>query len=156
MTGAWVAIAQYDQERGEWDGIGSFIVDVDQTKYLHENASPEETYGYRVWRLCGSKYAAPTAGPLSMPLTTWTAAHRKSGPVGRTQFIFGLVAVGSQPFETLDLQEPEDILGADRATNNHLAVSSGHRAHYGRGTLRCNRKRKHQRHIAGKPRNSKR
>ncbi len=60
------------------------------------------------------------------------------------------------PLETLDIQELEDILGADRGTKNHLAVSSGHRAHHRGGTRRRNGKRKHQRHIAGKPRNSKR
>ena len=60
------------------------------------------------------------------------------------------------PLETLDIREPEDILGADRGTKNHLAVSSGHRAHHQGGKNRRNRKRKHQRHIAGKPRNSKR
>ena len=60
------------------------------------------------------------------------------------------------PVEELDIQTPEDILGADRGTKNHLAVSSGHRAHHQGGTRRRNGKRKHQRHIAGKPRNSKR
>ena len=60
------------------------------------------------------------------------------------------------PLEELDIQEPEDILGADRGKKNHLAISSGHRAHHRGGTRRRNRKRKHQRHIAGKPRNSKR
>ena len=60
------------------------------------------------------------------------------------------------PLEALDIHGPEDILGVDRGTKNHLAVSSGHRAHHVGGTRRRNRKRKHQRHIAGKPRNSKR
>ena len=60
------------------------------------------------------------------------------------------------PLAELDIQEPEDILGADRGTKNHLAVSSGHRAHHRGGTRRRNGKRKHQRHMAGKPRNSKR
>jgi len=60
------------------------------------------------------------------------------------------------PLEALDIREPDDILGADRGTKNHLAVSSGRRAHHGSGTRRRNRKRKHQRHISGKPRNSKR
>ena len=60
------------------------------------------------------------------------------------------------PIERLDILEPNDILGADRGTKNHLAVSSGHRAHCQAGKPRRNRKRKHQRHIAGKPRNSKR
>ena len=60
------------------------------------------------------------------------------------------------PLEELDIQEPEDILGADRGTKNHLAVSSGHRAHHQGGSRRRNGKRNHQRHIAGKPRNSKR
>ena len=60
------------------------------------------------------------------------------------------------PLEALDIQEPGDILGADRGTKNHLALSSGHRAHHGGGRSRRSRKRKHQRHMAGKPRNSKR
>ena len=60
------------------------------------------------------------------------------------------------PLEELDIQEPEEVLGADRGTKNHLAVSSGRRAHHQGGTRRRNRKRKHQRHIAGKPRDSKR
>ena len=60
------------------------------------------------------------------------------------------------PLEALDIRQPEDILGADRGTKNHLAVSSGHRAHHMGGTRRHNKKRKNQRHIAGKPRNSKR
>ena len=59
------------------------------------------------------------------------------------------------PLEALDIESPADILGADRGTKNHLAVSSGHRAHQQKGTRRRNKKRKHQRHIAGKPRNSK-
>ncbi len=60
------------------------------------------------------------------------------------------------PIEELDIQEPNDILDADRGTKNHLAVSSGHRAHHSSGKWRRNGKRKHQRHIAGEPRNSKR
>ena len=60
------------------------------------------------------------------------------------------------PLEALDIQGPEDILGTDRGTKNHLAVSSGHCAHHQGGSRHRNRKRKHQRHIAGKPRNSKR
>ena len=60
------------------------------------------------------------------------------------------------PIEDLDIQEPEDILGADRGTKNHLAVSSGHRAHHQGGRRRRNKRRKHQQHIADKPRNSKR
>lgn len=58
------------------------------------------------------------------------------------------------PLEKLDIQCPEDVIGADRGTKNHLAVSSGHRAHHGSGTRRRHRKRKHQRNIAGKPRDS--
>ena len=60
------------------------------------------------------------------------------------------------PIEQLDIASPEDILGADRGTKNHLAVSSGCRAHHQGGKQRRNKKRTHQRHIAGKPRNSKR
>jgi transposase len=58
--------------------------------------------------------------------------------------------------EELDIQSVEDIVGADRGAKNHLAVSSGHRAHHQGGGRRRNQKRKHQRHIAGKPRDSKR
>ena len=61
-----------------------------------------------------------------------------------------------RPLEELDIDNPEDILGADRGTKNHLAVSSGHRAHHQGGGRRRNRKRKHQSHIAVKPHNSKR
>ena len=60
------------------------------------------------------------------------------------------------PLEALDIRCPEDVLGADRGTKNHLAVSSGHRAHHQGGGRRRNKKRNHQRHIVGKPRNSKR
>ena len=34
------------------------------------------------------------------------------------------------PIAELDIQSPEDIIGADRGAKNHLAVSSGHRAHH--------------------------
>ena len=60
------------------------------------------------------------------------------------------------PLGQLDIQSLEDILGADRGAKNHLAVSSGRRAHHTSSPSRRNRKRRHQRHIAGKPRNSKR
>ena len=60
------------------------------------------------------------------------------------------------PLEELHIESPEDILGADRGTKNNLAISSGHRAHHQGGGRRRDSKRKHQRHIAGKPRNSKR
>ena len=60
------------------------------------------------------------------------------------------------PLEELDIQAPEDILGADRGRKNHLALSSGHRAHHPGAKKQGKRRRQHQRHIAGKPRNSKR
>ena len=60
------------------------------------------------------------------------------------------------PLEELDIHSAEDIIGADRGTKNHLSVSSGHRAHHQGSGRRRNKKRKHQRHIAGKPRDSKR
>ena len=60
------------------------------------------------------------------------------------------------PLERLDIQCPEDTVGADCGTKNHLVVSSGHRAQHQGGEHRRNKKRKHQRHIAGKPHNSKR
>ena len=58
--------------------------------------------------------------------------------------------------EALDIQSAEDIIGADRGTKNHLSVSSGRRAHHQGSGRRRNKKRKHQRHIAGKPRDSRR
>ena len=60
------------------------------------------------------------------------------------------------PLEELDIQCPQDVLGADIGVKNHLALSSGHRAHHQGGSRRRNKKRKHQRHVAGKPSNSKR
>ncbi len=51
------------------------------------------------------------------------------------------------PLEELDTNSPEDFLGADRGTKNHLAVSTGHRAHHQGSSNRRNKKRKHQRHI---------
>ena len=79
-------------------------------------------------------------------------------PLQRRQYCLHvqITVPGPMPLEELEIQEPEDILGTDRGTKNHLAVSSGHRAHHQGGSRRGNRKRKHQRHIAGKPRNSKR
>ena len=56
--------------------------------------------------------------------------------------------------EELEILGPEDVLGGDRGTKNHLVVSSGHRAHHQGGKRRRNRKRRHQRHIAGKPKGS--
>ena len=60
------------------------------------------------------------------------------------------------PLEKLHIQSPEDILGADRGRKNHVALSSGHRAHHPGARKQGQRRRKHQRHIVGKPRNSKR
>ena len=60
------------------------------------------------------------------------------------------------PLEELDVSRPEDVLGADRGRKNHLALSSGHRAHHPGARKQGKHRRKHQRHIAGKPRNSKR
>ena len=60
------------------------------------------------------------------------------------------------PLEEIDIEMPEDILGADRGTKNHVVVSSGHRAHHQGGSQRRKGKWKRQRHIAGKSRNSKR
>ena len=60
------------------------------------------------------------------------------------------------PIVELVIQSPEDIIGADRGAKNHLAISSGHRAHHQGSGRRRNKKRQHQRHIAGKPRDSKR
>ncbi len=50
----------------------------------------------------------------------------------------------------------ETVLGADRGRKNHLALSSGHRAHHPGAKKQGQRRRRHQRHLAGKPRNSKR
>ena len=61
-----------------------------------------------------------------------------------------------KPLEDLNIHSAEDIIGADRGTKNHLSVSSGHRVHHQGSCRRRNKKRKHQRHIAGKPRESKR
>ena len=60
------------------------------------------------------------------------------------------------PLEELDVSCPDDVLGADRGRKNHVAVRSGHRAHHPGARKQGKRRRKHQRHIAGKTRNSKR
>ena len=60
------------------------------------------------------------------------------------------------PIEHLDVHSPADVLGADLGRKNHLALSSGHRAHHPGARKQGKRRRRHQRYIAGKPRNSKR
>ena len=77
---------------------------------------------------------------------------RPSTPLQRRHYCLHVqVAVPEpMPIEHLDIQAPEDVLGADQGRKNHLAVSSGHRAHH------PGAKKQGQRHIAGKPRNSKR
>ena len=79
-------------------------------------------------------------------------------PLGRRHYCLHVqVAVPEPvPIESVDIENPEDILGADRGTKNHLAVSSGHRAHNPRSGKQRTRRRKHQHDIAGKPRGSKR
>ena len=79
-------------------------------------------------------------------------------PLHRRQYCLHVQVAVPEPMllEELDIQSPEDVLGADRGAKNHLSVSSGHRAHHQGSGRRRNKKRKHQRHIAGKPRDSKR
>ena len=60
------------------------------------------------------------------------------------------------PIENINIENPADIRGADRDAKNHLAVSSGHRAHHPQSGKQRTRRRKHQHDIAGKPRGSKR
>ena len=84
--------------------------------------------------------------------------YRPRTPLRRRHYCLHVqVAVPEpMPIEHLDIQTPEDVLGADRGRKNHVAVSSGHRAHHPGARKQGQRRRKHQRHIAGKPRNSKR
>ena len=84
--------------------------------------------------------------------------YRPNTPLHRRHYCLHVQVAVPQPppLEQLDIQRPGHILGADRGTKNHLALSSGHRAHHQGGKGRRNRKRKHQRHIDGKPSNSKR
>ena len=79
-------------------------------------------------------------------------------PLQRRQYCLHVQVLVPEPMplEELDIHSAEDIIGADRGTKNHLSVSSGHRAHHQGSGRRRNKKRKHQRHIAGKPRDSKR
>ena len=83
---------------------------------------------------------------------------RPSTPLHRRHYCLHVqVAVPEPtPLEKLDIQIPEDVLGADRGRKNHAALSSGHRAHHPGARKQGQRRRKHQRHVAGKPRNSKR
>ena len=84
--------------------------------------------------------------------------YRARTPLRRRHYCLHVqVAVPEpMPIERLEIQRPEDILGADRGRKNHLALSTGHRAHHPGAKRQGKRRRKHQRHIAGKPRNSKR
>ena len=84
--------------------------------------------------------------------------YRPGTPLHRRHYCLHVqVAVPEpMPIERLDIQGPEDVLGADRGRKNHVAVSSGHRAHHPGARKQGKHRRKHQRHIAGKPRNSKR
>ena len=79
-------------------------------------------------------------------------------PLGRRHYCLHVqVAVPEPvPIENIDIENPADILGADRGTKNHLAVSSGHRAHNPRSGKQRTRRRKHQHDMAGKPKGSKR
>ena len=56
----------------------------------------------------------------------------------------------------MDIQRPADIMGADCGNKNHLMTGNGKRAHNPRSSGQRKQHRKHQHHIAGKPRNSKR
>ena len=56
------------------------------------------------------------------------------------------------PIEDVDIQNPEDILGADRGTKNHRVVSSGHRAHNPRARKQHNRRRLRRRNAVAKGR----
>ncbi len=84
--------------------------------------------------------------------------YRPRTPLHRRHYCLHVqVAVPEpMPLEELNISCPEDILGADRGRKNHLALSLGHRAHHPGARKQGKRRRKHQRHIAGKPRNSKR
>ena len=79
-------------------------------------------------------------------------------PLSRRHYCLHVQAAVPEPtsLEELEILRPEDILGADRGTKNHLVLSSGQRAHHQGGRRRRSRKRRHQRHIAGKPQGSKR
>ena len=84
--------------------------------------------------------------------------YRTSTPLQRRHYCLHVQIAVPEPMpqEELDIQTPEDVLGADRGRKNHVAFSSGHRAHHPGARKQGKRRRKHQRHIAGKPRNSKR
>ena len=86
------------------------------------------------------------------------AEYRSRMPLHRRHYCLHVQVSVPEPtaLEALDIQCPEDILGADRGTKNNVALSSGHRAHHQRSKRRRNGKRQHQRHIAGKPKRSKR
>ena len=86
--------------------------------------------------------------------------YRARTPLDRRRYCLHVqVAVPEPiPIENINIENPADIRGADRDAKNHLAVSSGRRAHHPRsGKQRTRRRRrKHQHDIAGKLRGSKR
>ena len=73
-------------------------------------------------------------------------------PLQRKHYCLHVQVAVPEPMllEKLDIQSPEDILGADRDTKNHLSVSSSHRAHHQGSSRRRNKKRKHRRHAISK------
>ncbi len=58
--------------------------------------------------------------------------------------------------EQVVIPDPEDILGADRGRKNHAVFSTSRRVHLQGAKQQSRQHRKHQRYLAGKPRNSKR
>ena len=84
--------------------------------------------------------------------------YRPHTPLHRRHYCLHVQVAVPEPtnLEDLDIQCPEDVLGTDRGRKNHLALSSGHRDHHPGASKQGKRRRKHQRRIAGKPRNSKR
>ena len=73
-------------------------------------------------------------------------------PLHRRHYCLHVQVAVPEPMtlEELDIKDPEDILGAGRGAKNHLAVSSGHRAHHQDSSRRRNSKRR--RHAVAKDR----
>ena len=84
--------------------------------------------------------------------------YRARTPLDRRRYCLHVQVTVPEPvpIENIDIENPADIRGADRGAKNHLAVSSGHRAHHPQSGKQRTHPRKHQHDIAGKPRGSKR
>ena len=79
-------------------------------------------------------------------------------PLSQRRYYLQLQVYEPDPpaIDTVKIKVPDEITGADLGRKNHIMFSTGDRAHHPGSKKRSQQRRQHQRHIAGKPRKSKR